>query len=85
MSNFSSTPAVGTRVQDPITLQTGTVINPPNAPYTAAQQATWQPVPPSFVPNYDATLVMVQFDDPQGNGNKIPGGVFVSYLSLAAL
>ncbi len=76
MANFS----VGTRIKDPVTGWTGTVVNPPGAP-----SALWQLTQPGFTPNYNSTLILVQWDYPDGSGDKIPGNVFVGNSSVVAL
>jgi hypothetical protein len=77
MSNY----AVGTRVRDLSgTNWTGTVIDPPDAPYTAAQLAQWQNAPEFFTPGYSTELILVQWDSP--DGSKISGGFFVSNSSV---
>jgi hypothetical protein len=74
MANFP----VGTRVQDPATGWTGTVVANPANPLIQNTQV-------DFVPNYNSTLIAVQWDDPAENGNKIPGAVFVSNSSVVAI
>jgi len=82
MANFS----VSSRVKDPATGWTGTVVN--YSSLTTAQtqaMALWQSVPPGFPSNYDQELICVQWDIPDGSGTKLPGSVFVANSSVAAI
>jgi hypothetical protein len=82
MANFP----VGTRVQDPATGWTGTVVNYSSLTTTQTQaMALWQNTQPNFPANYNSTLILVQWDYPDGSGDKIPNSVFVANSSVVAL
>ena len=73
----------GTCVKDVGTGWNGTVQPlPTNRSGTPVTQ--WQALPPGFPPDYNDSLVLIQWDNPAGGG-KLPVFVFVSNSSVIAL